>query len=65
MNLDVTERPSDVYTFVANMVEKAMVEDAKAGNQYAKEAMGKIKRKIVKQTVMTTVYGMANTAMCL
>ena len=29
VNLDVTDRPSDVYTYVAEMVEKMIAEDAK------------------------------------
>ncbi|CCL99811.1 uncharacterized protein FIBRA_01835 [Fibroporia radiculosa] len=57
VNLDVTDRPSDVYTFVAEMVEKAMEEDVKLDHKYAKMLTGKISRKVVKQTVMTTVYG--------
>ncbi|KAH9986955.1 DNA/RNA polymerase [Russula vinacea] len=62
VNLDITDRPSDVYTFVANMVEKRMQEEVErntdnADNKYAKMLIGKVSRKVVKQTVMTTVYG--------
>lgn len=59
VNLDITDRPSDVYTFVANMVEKRMREDLEQDpeNKFAKMLVGKIARKVVKQTVMTTVYG--------
>ncbi|KAH8982235.1 DNA/RNA polymerase [Lactarius akahatsu] len=59
VNLDITDRPSDVYTYVANMVEKRMREDLEQNpeNKYAKMLVGKIARKVVKQTVMTTVYG--------
>ncbi len=59
VNLDVTERPSDVYTYVANMVEKRMREDLARdpNNKFAKMLIGKVARKVVKQTVMTTVYG--------
>ncbi|KAI9430871.1 DNA/RNA polymerase [Lactarius indigo] len=59
VNLDITNKPSDVYTYVANMVEKRMREDLEQNpeNQYAKMLVGKIARKVVKQTVMTTVYG--------
>ena len=59
VNLDITDRPSDVYTYVANMVEKRMREDLEQDpeNKYAKMLIGKIARKVVKQTVMTTVYG--------
>ena len=51
VNLDVTERPSDVYTHVAQMVEKVIAEDMKIGNKHAIALSGKISRKVVKQTV--------------
>ncbi|KAG6812715.1 hypothetical protein H0H92_001076 [Tricholoma furcatifolium] len=57
VNLAATDRPSDVYTHVGNMVEQVLEEDAKNGDQWAILLKGKIQRKIVKQTVMTTVYG--------
>ncbi|KIJ61213.1 hypothetical protein HYDPIDRAFT_177116 [Hydnomerulius pinastri MD-312] len=57
VNLAVTDRPSDVYTFVANMVEEAAAKDAAAGDKTAQLVSGKVSRKVVKQTVMTTVYG--------
>lgn len=57
VNLDVTDRPSDVYTYVAHMVEAVLAKDAEAGNVLASQLQGKIARKLVKQTVMTTVYG--------
>ncbi|KAH9056429.1 DNA/RNA polymerase [Lactarius vividus] len=59
VNLDITDRPSDVYTYVANMVEKRMREDLEQNpdNKFAQMLVGKIARKVVKQTVMTTVYG--------
>jgi DNA-directed RNA polymerase, mitochondrial len=41
------------------MVEKRMKEDLERNpeNKYAEMLLGKISRKVVKQTVMTTVYG--------
>jgi DNA-directed RNA polymerase len=57
VNLAPVERPSDVYTFVGKKVEKLIDEDAKNGNVHAIALQGKITRKVVKQTVMTTVYG--------
>jgi DNA-directed RNA polymerase, mitochondrial len=51
VNLDVTDRPSDVYTYVANMVEKLIEQDVAANNVYAKMLSGKVSRKVVKQTV--------------
>lgn len=38
-------------------MEAARVRDAAAGNEIAKELEGKVTRKVVKQTVMTIVYG--------
>ncbi|RPD76822.1 DNA/RNA polymerase [Lentinus tigrinus ALCF2SS1-7] len=57
VNLAAADRPSDVYTYVANMVEKSIQDDLESGNKYAQVLAGKISRKVVKQTVMTTVYG--------
>ncbi|KAF8519384.1 DNA/RNA polymerase [Hysterangium stoloniferum] len=57
VNLDVTDRPSDVYTFVANMLDASIAKDVENGVEEAKLIQGKITRKVVKQTVMTTVYG--------
>ncbi|KAJ2915358.1 hypothetical protein MD484_g5087, partial [Candolleomyces efflorescens] len=57
VNLAPVERPSDVYTFVGKKVERLIDEDAKNGNVHALALQGKITRKVVKQTVMTTVYG--------
>ncbi|KAK7055086.1 DNA-directed RNA polymerase [Favolaschia claudopus] len=57
VNLSAGERPSDVYSFVGGMVEKILEEDAAKGDRYAIMLRGKVTRKVVKQTVMTTVYG--------
>ncbi|KAJ7079600.1 DNA/RNA polymerase [Mycena belliarum] len=57
VNLSAGDRPSDVYSFVGNMVEKVLAEEAAKGERYAILLSGKVSRKVVKQTVMTTVYG--------
>lgn len=57
VNLDVTDRPADVYTHVANMVDEVIKKDAEKGIEIATLLTGKVSRKVVKQTVMTTVYG--------
>ncbi|KAK0542748.1 DNA-directed RNA polymerase, partial [Tilletia horrida] len=57
VNLSRGDAPSDVYTGVAELVIKRVAADAEAGNELAKLLVGKITRKVVKQTVMTTVYG--------
>ncbi|GJJ10389.1 hypothetical protein Clacol_004615 [Clathrus columnatus] len=57
VNLDVTDRPSDVYTYVARMLDEAIEKDVAKGVEEAELIQGKITRKVVKQTVMTTVYG--------
>jgi DNA-directed RNA polymerase len=57
VNLEPSDRPSDVYTGVAEFVKAAVAREAAQGNFIAKVLDGKITRKIVKQTVMTNVYG--------
>ncbi|EMG46746.1 RPO41 DNA-directed RNA polymerase [Candida maltosa Xu316] len=57
VNLNPADKPQDVYTYVAGLVEKRVRADAEAGNEMAKFLQDKIKRKVVKQTVMTNVYG--------
>ena len=51
VNLSVTDRPSDVYTYVAEMVEKEIKKDVAKGEKYALMLTGKVSRKVVKQTV--------------
>ncbi|CAN7938572.1 unnamed protein product [Ixodes hexagonus] len=57
VNLLPEDRPQDVYSGVANMVERERKKDAANGVAIAKVLEGFIKRKVVKQTVMTVVYG--------
>lgn len=57
VNLAPSEKPQDVYSTVANLVETLRQHDADNGNEIARALEGRIKRKIIKQTVMTTVYG--------
>ncbi|KAI9827259.1 MAG: DNA-directed RNA polymerase [Thelocarpon impressellum] len=57
VNLEPSDRPADVYTGVAELVKKEISDDAAAGNAMAKILDGKVTRKVVKQTVMTNVYG--------
>lgn len=57
VNLLPAEQPKDVYQFVALLVEKRLDAEAAAGNDLAQFMRGKISRKVVKQTVMTNVYG--------
>ncbi|KAA1068694.1 DNA-directed RNA polymerase [Puccinia graminis f. sp. tritici] len=57
VNLVPGEKPGDVYSKVAVEVAKLVDFDAANGHDIAKALKGHIKRKVVKQTVMTTVYG--------
>ncbi|KAK9474234.1 uncharacterized protein V1510DRAFT_412798 [Dipodascopsis tothii] len=57
VNLVPSDRPQDVYTHVAGLVQQKVARDAAAGHEIAKVLDGKISRKVVKQTVMTNVYG--------
>jgi DNA-directed RNA polymerase len=51
VNLDVSDKPSDVYTYVAEMVKAQIDKDAAEGHELARMLRGKISRKVVKQTV--------------
>ncbi|KAK4169683.1 hypothetical protein QBC43DRAFT_306528 [Cladorrhinum sp. PSN259] len=57
VNLIPGERPADVYSAVADLVKQGIAKDIELGNEFAKALDGKITRKVVKQTVMTNVYG--------
>jgi len=57
VNLEPGDRPADVYSAVASLVKESLEHDLKTGNPYAQVLHGKITRKVVKQTVMTNVYG--------
>ena len=57
VNLRQGERPNDVYTELSKSVKKTVEEDAAAGHKYAQILDGHVDRKLVKQTVMTSVYG--------
>eukprot|EP00299_Pterocystis_sp_00344_P020325 c9972_g1_i1.p1 GENE.c9972_g1_i1~~c9972_g1_i1.p1 ORF type:complete len:582 (+),score=107.31 c9972_g1_i1:1358-3103(+) len=52
-----SDTPQDVYTKVLEQVARRVHEDALTGHKAAMLLDGKIDRKIVKQTVMTSVYG--------
>ncbi|CAG2104639.1 unnamed protein product [Medioppia subpectinata] len=57
VNLHPADRPQDVYSDVAALVEKQRARDAMDGHEVGKLLDGYVGRKIVKQTVMTYVYG--------
>ncbi|KAI9667612.1 MAG: DNA-directed RNA polymerase [Bathelium mastoideum] len=57
VNLEPGDRPADIYTAVAEMVREQCAKDAAEGHKYANIVLDKITRKVVKQTVMTNVYG--------
>lgn len=57
VNLIPAEKPSDVYTGVSQLVTEAVKRDAERGDEMAQILHDKISRKVVKQTVMTNVYG--------
>lgn len=57
VNLIPASKPSDVYTHVANSVMKAVIQDKENGSLEAQLTLPIISRKLVKQTVMTSVYG--------
>ncbi|XP_049876277.1 DNA-directed RNA polymerase, mitochondrial [Pectinophora gossypiella] len=57
VNLAPAARPQDVYSAVAALVEEMRVRDAAAGVPAAVILDKFVRRKVIKQTVMTTVYG--------
>ncbi|KAK0637074.1 hypothetical protein B0T17DRAFT_627292 [Bombardia bombarda] len=57
VNLVPGDRPADVYSAVADLVKENIAKDIEKGSPYATAVSGKITRKVVKQTVMTNVYG--------
>ena len=57
VNLEPSDRPHDVYSGVAERVAADIEQQAVEGDDIAKALRGRVSRKIVKQTVMTSVYG--------
>ncbi|MCO5571198.1 hypothetical protein L7F22_024932 [Adiantum nelumboides] len=62
VNLFCCEKPADVYTGIANRVRMTLENDAVqdssvADAEHARALLGHVDRKLVKQTVMTSVYG--------
>lgn len=57
VNLADRQQPGDLYTAVAGKVQEMVDADAADGHRLAGFLVGKVKRKIIKQTVMTSVYG--------
>lgn len=57
VNLMPSDRPQDVYSHVASLVQERVNKDCENGHEIAKFLSDKINRKVVKQTVMTNVYG--------
>ncbi len=55
VNLMPSERPNDVYSTVMDIVESKRASE-EHNNEIAKILKGYVHRKVVKQTVMTTVY---------
>lgn len=57
VNLEPGDRPSDIYSAVAEMVKAELAAEAAQGDQLATALEGRLTRKVVKPTVMTNVYG--------
>ncbi|XP_046990509.1 DNA-directed RNA polymerase, mitochondrial [Schistocerca americana] len=57
VNLSPAQRPQDVYECVAQLVERERAKDAQNNVKIAQVLEGFVQRKVIKQTVMTTVYG--------
>lgn len=58
VNLADSERPGDVYTAILRLVLKDMEKEANPDFlEIAESLKGNVTRKVIKQTVMTSVYG--------
>lgn len=57
VNLVPSDRPQDVYSKVLTIVQEYVNEDAEKGVKIAVLLKDKLVRKVIKQTVMTNVYG--------
>lgn len=57
VNLEPGDRPGDLYSAVLAVAERTVSADAEAGNAEAKLVLPLLSRKVVKQNVMTVVYG--------
>lgn len=57
VNLKPNDLPQDVYSVVVDQVELERQQDADNDVQIAKILEGFVKRKVIKQTIMTTNYG--------
>jgi len=57
VNLEPGDKPADVYTGVCELVKSEIKQDAANGDPLAHMLDGRVTRKVVKQTVMTNVYG--------
>lgn len=57
VNLAPGDRPADIYNTIADMVRTEITAEAAKGDELAKLLAHSITRKVVKQTVMTNVYG--------
>lgn len=57
VNLLPADRPQDVYADVAALVQARIAQDAANDVEIAKLLKGQVNRRIIKQTVMTSVYG--------
>ena len=57
VNLKPSDVPQDVYSVVVDRVESERQQDGANGMEIAKVLQGFVKRKVIKQTIMTTNYG--------
>jgi len=63
VNLLPADAPADTYSMIAKGLAESVADDADRGVPEAVELDGKIARSIVKQPVMTTVYGVTQNGM--
>lgn len=57
VNMTPRAEPSDIYSLIADIVRIQVERDAGAGNPIAQSVSDHVERSVVKQNVMTNVYG--------
>lgn len=58
-----SDKPSDIYTKVAQATQELINEDAAQGNEVAQRWVGRMTRKLAKRNTMTVPYGVTRRGM--
>ncbi|KAB7499142.1 DNA-directed RNA polymerase, mitochondrial [Armadillidium nasatum] len=64
VNLSPSKTPRDIYSRIVELVEAKRQEDARNGNEIARQLEGLITRKALKQSILIRIYGGTKTGAC-